>query len=87
MSIPDLTYLQKKIIYRSQKRGCRESEIILEKFIKKMLQNTNYNILLNIDLLLSYDDNKILDWLQSKTPPPFKLKNLVNKIKQSLYNE
>lgn len=87
MNTKDLAYLKKKIIYRSTKRGCRESEIILDKFIKNLSKNTSTNTLLDLDFLLSYDDNKILDWFQNKKTPPLELQNLVENIRQTISNE
>lgn len=87
MNNKDLAYLKKKITYRSKKRGCLESEIILDKFIKILSQNTSTNILLDLNYLLSYDDNKILDWFQNKKTPPLKLQNLVKDIRQTINNE
>lgn len=40
--------LKKKIIYRSEYRGIKEMDLLLGKFVKKHIDNFNYDELLDL---------------------------------------
>lgn len=82
--IREIKNLRKKIIYRSQKRGFLESEIILERFIKQFLATMKETELEMLDLLLSHDDTQIISWLHQKETPPEKLETLIKNINSTL---
>lgn len=87
MNLNHRSHLKKKILYRCNKRGCRESEIILGNFLKQHINNTNNDLLSDLDLLLSHDDNEILEWIHNKKTPPLKLQELVKNIKYTIKDE
>ena len=54
--------LKKKIIYRSEYRGIKEMDLLLGKFVKKYINNLNYEDLLKLYEILEIDDDTILKW-------------------------
>ena len=54
--------LKKKIIYRSEYRGIKEMDLLLGKFVKKHIDNFNYDELLDLYEILEIDDDTILKW-------------------------
>ncbi len=54
--------LKKKIIYRSEYRGIKEMDLLLGKFVKKYIDNFNYDELLDLYEILEIDDDTILKW-------------------------
>lgn len=61
--------LIKKLIYQSDKRGCKETDIILGNFSSKYLHKMNDTELLDYKHFLSQLDSDIWDWVNGKTVP------------------
>ena len=59
--------LKKKIIYRSEYRGIKEMDLLLGKFVKKYIDNFNYDELLDLYKILEKDDDTIFKWYSSTT--------------------
>ena len=54
--------LKKQIIYRSLHRGTKEMDILLGNFVKKYINNINYDELLDLEKLMHIDDEIIHKW-------------------------
>jgi antitoxin CptB len=61
--------LIKKLIYQSDKRGCKETDIILGNFSSKYLHKMNDANLLDYKYFLSQLDSDIWDWVNCRTAP------------------
>jgi succinate dehydrogenase flavin-adding protein (antitoxin of CptAB toxin-antitoxin module) len=82
--INEITTLRKKIIYRSQKRGFLESELIFNEFITESLIGLSERELELLDFLLSHDDMQIIHWLHKKETPPENLERLIDTINNTI---
>ena len=51
--------LKKKIIYRSMHRGTKEMDLLLGAFVKKYIDNLNFDELNDLSELLGFDDDVI----------------------------
>jgi len=60
----------KKLLYNSNYRGCKESEIIFRNFVDKNLNSLSEEELNEYELFLNYTDAQILDWLLYEKPAP-----------------
>ena len=76
--------LRKRILYRGQKRGFLESEIIFESFIKQFLPQMDDQELIIVDLLLSHDDPEIRDWISNKEVPPEEFRSILEQMRRLL---
>ena len=56
-----LEILKKKILYRSSYRGSKEMDILLGSFVKKYINELNFEQLLDLEKFLELDDEVILD--------------------------
>tara|TARA_B100001057_G_C22621549_1_gene860753 strand:+ start:662 stop:925 length:264 start_codon:yes stop_codon:yes gene_type:complete len=61
MSI-NIEQLKKKIIYRSNYRGTKEMDKLLGAFTKKYVDNLGIEDLIDLEKLLSFDDNSLYDY-------------------------
>ena len=57
-----LDSIKKKIKYRSEYRGIKEMDLLLGAFVKKYIDNLNYNDLLDLYEILEKDDDVIFKW-------------------------
>ncbi len=77
--------LKKKIIYRSEYRGIKEMDLLLGKFVKKHIDNFNYDELLDLYEILEIDDDTILKWYSNLNyeinVPDNKVSKLLKKFK------
>ena len=77
--------LIKKLIYQSDKRGCKETDIILGNFSAKHLHNMDNQELQNYKHFLSQIDSDIWDWVNDKTTTDDEIcQKIVNMIKASI---
>ena len=75
------TYLLKKLLYKSNYRGCKETDLVLGNFAKKFIHELIDEELQEFDKLLSRVDTDIWDWINNKKPIPDDVsKDLMNKI-------
>ena len=75
--------LLNKLIYRSKYRGCKETEIILDRFAKSEIHSLSYEELIAYDKLLDMNDVDLYHLIQNP-----KSHDLACKIRKSinLYN-
>ncbi|ADE30136.1 succinate dehydrogenase assembly factor 2 [Rickettsia prowazekii] len=62
--------LQKKLFYRSKKRGCREMDYILGRFAEKYLSSMDEKKLKSYTLILDQNDNDLYNWINNKPSAP-----------------
>lgn len=74
-----------KLIYRSNYRGCKETDFLIGNFAKEMLIKMSAVELLNFDLFLNEEDVEIYDWVLGKSASPKHYSELIEKI-SSFYN-
>ena len=75
--------LKKKILYRSEYRGIKEMELLLNSFVKKHINDFSITELKQLDDLLNFDDDTLFKWyLNNKV----KIKIPNNKVSKLLKN-
>lgn len=75
------TYLLKRLLYKSNYRGCKETDLVLGNFAKEYINDMPDEELQEFDKLLSQMDTDIWDWINNKKPVPDTIsKELLNKI-------
>ena len=75
--------LKKKILYRSEYRGIKEMELLLNSFVKKHINDFNITELKQLDNLLNFDDDVLFKWYLNKKVE-IKIPN--NKVSKLLKN-
>ena len=75
--------LKKKILYRSEYRGIKETELLLNSFIKKYINGFSIIELKQLDDLLNVDDDSLFKWYLNKKVE-IKIPN--NKVSKLLKN-
>ncbi len=60
----------RKLQYLSTYRGCKESEIIFQRFVKKYLFQLTSSELNAYEEILECNDAELMDWLIYKKPVP-----------------
>ena len=58
--------LRKKILYRSEYRGTKEMELLLNSFVKKHISDFSIVELKQLDDLLNFDDDNLFKWYLNK---------------------
>ena len=75
--------LRKKILYRSEYRGIKEMELLLNSFVKKHISDFSIVELKQLDDLLNFDDDNLFKWYLNKKVE-IKIQN--NKVSKLLKN-
>ena len=75
--------LIKKILYRSEYRGIKEMELLLNSFVKKHINDFSIVELKQLDDLLNFDDDSLFKWYLNKKVE-IKIPN--NKVSKLLKN-
>ena len=75
--------LRKKILYRSEYRGIKEMELLLNSFVKKHISDFCIVELKQLDDLLNFDDDSLFKWYLNKKVE-IKIPN--NKVSKLLKN-
>ena len=75
--------LKKKILYRSEYRGIKEMELLLNSFVKKHINDFSIAELKQLDDLLNFDDDSLFKWYLNKKVE-IKIPN--NKVSKLLKN-
>ena len=58
--------LKKKILYRSEYRGTKEMDLLLNKFVKKYINDFGIVELKQLEDLLNFDDDSLFKWYLNK---------------------
>ena len=72
--------LKKKIIYRSTYRGTKEMDVLLSSFVKKIIDELNFEELINLSNLLDTDDEDLYKFNQNLTTNIVIEENKVSKL-------
>ena len=75
--------LKKKILYRSEYRGIKEMELLLNSFVKKHINDFSIIELRQLHDLLNFDDDNLFKWYLNKKVE-IKIPN--NKVSKLLKN-
>jgi len=75
--------LRKKILYRSEYRGIKEMELLLNSFVKKHINDFSIVELKQLDDLLNFDDDSLFKWYLNKK---IEIKIPNNKVSRLLKN-
>ena len=75
--------LRKKILYRSEYRGIKETELLLNSFIKKYINDFSITELKQLNGLLNIDDDSLFKWYLNKK---VEIKIPDNKVSKLLKN-
>ena len=75
--------LRKKILYRSEYRGIKEMELLLNSFVKKHINDFSIVELKQLDDLLNFDDDSLFKWYLNKK---IEIKIPNNKVSKLLRN-
>jgi len=78
-----INLLRKKILYRSEYRGIKEMELLLNSFVKKHINDFSIVELKQLDDLLNFDDDSLFKWYLNKKVE-IKIPN--NKVSKLLKN-
>ncbi|WP_341787671.1 succinate dehydrogenase assembly factor 2 [Rickettsia endosymbiont of Cantharis rufa] len=75
--------LQKKLLYRSKNRGCKEMDYILSSFAEKYLFLMDKKKLESYTLILDQNDNDLYTWITKKSSIPSNLDTeIINKLSE-----
>ena len=61
-----INLLRKKIFYRSEYRGIKEMELLLNSFVKKHINDFSIVELKQLDDLLNFDEDSLFKWYLNK---------------------
>ena len=75
--------LKKRILYRSEYRGIKEMELLLNSFVKKYINDFSIIELRQLHDLLNFDDDNLFKWYLNKKVE-IKIPN--NKVSKLLKN-
>lgn len=78
----DKEILKKQLLYRSNYRGCKETDILLGKFCKAKLEEFDDNKLNLYAQLIEEDDALIYDWIMGDKPFADKYLSLIQEIRK-----
>tara|TARA_B100000029_G_scaffold457375_1_gene486036 strand:+ start:1122 stop:1376 length:255 start_codon:yes stop_codon:yes gene_type:complete len=72
--------LKNKILYRSSYRGTKEMDILMNGFVKSIINNLNEFELLELDKLVNLDDMELKKIKDSNNKENFTTNNLIKKF-------
>ncbi len=78
--------LQKRLIYKANNRGWKETDILLGGFVNKNIDKLTNEQLMMLDILLDQADAEIFNWITKKILVPAEYDNIVMKMLQSFNN-
>lgn len=82
-----LTSYKKKLIYRSEHRGCKETDIIFGQFASEMLDSLDESQLKEYEQLLDVPDVDFYNWITGIQQLPANFNNSVfSLIKENHFN-
>ncbi len=72
----------KGLLYKSNYRGCKETDILIGNFAKAKLNDFNQDQLNLFSQFIHEDDAEIYDWILNKTINPQKYRQLIKEIRE-----
>lgn len=66
----DATTRRKRLQYQSWYRGCKETDILLGKFVDAHVKTLDESQLDELEALMAEDDSDIYNWLSGRAPIP-----------------
>lgn len=73
----EIELYKKKLSYKANNRGWKETDILLGKFVQNHLNNLTLDELKMFDLILDETDKDIFDWITGKREPIIQHQNKV----------
>ena len=84
----DIEELKRKINYRSNYRGTKEMDVILNSFVKTIIDNLNKNDLQNLLDLINIDDENLYNFKQGiNTNKNIKDNRITKLFKEYIYRK
>ena len=80
----DLTNQKKRLKIQSWRRGMKEMDLILGKFIDKNIDTLTHDEIANYERLLLQDDQLIFSWFCKYEKIPVEFARMVAKISESI---
>jgi len=74
--------LKKKIIYRASYRGTKEMDILINSFVKSIINDLSLIELKELDYLISLDDETLINLKKNKFNDKFPLTNLIKNFQE-----
>ena len=69
--------LKKKLLYQSQNRGCRETDLIIGSFAQQYINEMTEDELHEFQNILEISDTDFYDWYTKKKPLPNEYKTIL----------
>ena len=66
----NLEIIRRKLMFRSYRRGTKESDLVIGGFAQKYLSELNEQQLKNFEKLLDESDQDVLSWIIGISKPP-----------------
>ena len=72
--------LKNKILYRASYRGTKEMDILMNSFVKSLINDLDITNLKELDILVNMDDESLQKIKKNKLDNNFKLTNIIKKF-------
>ncbi len=72
--------LKNKILYRASYRGTKEMDILMNSFVKSLINDLDIRNLKELDILVNMDDESLQNIKKNKLDNNFKLTNIIKKF-------
>ena len=72
--------LKNKILYRASYRGTKEMDILMNSFVKSLINDLDIKNLKELDILVNMDDESLQKIKKNKLDNNFKLTNIITKF-------
>ena len=72
--------LKNKILYRASYRGTKEMDILMNSFVKSLINDLDIKNLKELDILVNMDDESLQKIKKNKLDNNFKLTNIIKKF-------
>jgi len=70
MALQSSDHLTKKLLYQSNHRGCKETDVLLGNFANNFLYQMTNSELEDYAMILEQTDSDIVDWIMGKAEVP-----------------
>jgi succinate dehydrogenase flavin-adding protein (antitoxin of CptAB toxin-antitoxin module) len=86
MSDTNINYFKKRLIYKSNNRGLKETDIILGGFVNQNINQLNEEHLKMLDEILNQPDIDLYNWITQNKKTPDQYNNKIMKMIQEWLN-